>query len=83
VKRIKRTGQIGRFCTLEIALGLLEHTDAHAGSAVVAVTDALVNVAQKADAVAAWYVMKEAHESLSGSVQARAVSGAMARKALM
>jgi hypothetical protein len=67
--------------TLEIALGLLEHTLAHAGNAVVAVTDDLVNVAQKADAVAAWFVMKEAHGSESGFVQARAARGARARRA--
>lgn len=47
--------------TFEIALGLFAHAVAQAGKPVVAVTVDFVKVAQKAEAVAAWAVMNEAH----------------------
>lgn len=53
-----------------MALGLLLQYVAQAGRPVVAVTLDWVKVAQKADAVAACAVMKEAHGSESGLVQA-------------
>lgn len=58
--------------SLEMALGLLEQLDAHAGRPVVAVTVDAVKVLQKAEAVALLAVMYEAQGSLSGLVQANA-----------
>lgn len=56
--------------SLDMALGLLEQYDAHDGRLVVAVTVDCVKVLQNADAVALLAVMKDAHGSESGFVQA-------------
>lgn len=64
-----------------MALGLLEQLDAHDGRPVVAVTDDLVKVAQKADAVAPLALMYEAHGSVSGLVQAHTAAGEAAAAA--
>lgn len=66
--------------SFEISFGLLPQLLAQDGSPAVAVTTPWVKEAQKADAVAAWDLMKLAHEFVSGFVQPKATAAKARRE---